>query len=136
MMPGLSEMVIPFFSSRSVVPFVTAGSSPTFATLRFMSVLIKVDFPTLGMPTIIARAVLPDAASGEARASCRARGLRLRFSAGDRSDRDRDHLARGADHRPGSVPRLEEANPFLGDLGIGEVALAQDLDDGLCLRTR
>jgi hypothetical protein len=34
---------------------VTAGSSPTAATLRLTQVFISVDLPTLGMPMIISR---------------------------------------------------------------------------------
>ena len=58
-MPGVSEIVIPLFRVTSCVPLVTAGSSPTLATLRSMSVLISVDLPTFGMPTIIARTDFP-----------------------------------------------------------------------------
>ena len=59
MIPGLSESVMPFFRTTCCWLFVTAGLSPVFATLRSISVLMSVDFPTFGMPTMITRAVLP-----------------------------------------------------------------------------
>ena len=57
MIPGLSESVMPLSSRTTCWPLVTAGSSPMFAIFRFASVFTSVDFPTFGMPTIIARAV-------------------------------------------------------------------------------
>src|ERR1019366_1737912 len=57
-MPGLSDSVIPFFMTTTCSLFVTAGSSPTFATFRCARVFTSVDLPTFGMPMIIARAVL------------------------------------------------------------------------------
>ncbi|KYF57546.1 hypothetical protein BE08_05360 [Sorangium cellulosum] len=77
--PGLSEMAMPLFRVTSCWLFVTAGSSPTLATLRSMSVLMIVDLPTLGMPTIMARTTLPGPVLGGAR-RLQSSGIRRRAS--------------------------------------------------------
>ncbi len=54
-MPGVSVSVMPGPRSMVCWCLVTAGSSPTLATLRLSSAFIRVDLPTFGMPMIIMR---------------------------------------------------------------------------------
>ena len=58
-MPGVSDSaILPGRRMRCCADdttLVTAGSSPTFASVLPARVLIKVDLPTLGMPMIITR---------------------------------------------------------------------------------
>ena len=51
--PGVSKSSKSFFVLIHCTCFVTPGLSPIFALFLFEMELIKVDFPTLGIPTII-----------------------------------------------------------------------------------
>ena len=52
--PGVSSSSKSFFSLIHCLPFVTPGLSPVLAVVLPTLLLIKVDLPTLGIPTIIA----------------------------------------------------------------------------------
>ena len=58
-MPGVSSRSIPLSTRNHWLPRVTPGLSAALADLRPMMRLMKVDFPTFGMPTTITRTALP-----------------------------------------------------------------------------
>ena len=75
-MPGVSSRSSPWSTWTHCLPRVTPGRSPALADFRPATLLMKVDLPTLGTPTTMARTGRPTRPFSRQRAICSFRASR------------------------------------------------------------